>query len=255
MATGTQAADATGSTLPRRRQPTVLDHILGVTGELLITLGVLLLLFVGWQLWWTDIIANQAQSKLADSVRSGWSQHEPRENLPPPGDPQVLPQPEKSGHVFGMLHIPRFGSGWQPRPVLQGISLKELEDGFGHYKDTAMPGQVGNFAIAGHRVTYGRPMWAVEDLQPGDAIVAETEQGWYTYRVTGHEIVRPSKIEVIEPVPNQPGVAATERVMTITACHPKYSARERYIVHATFEKWQPRSYGEPDSLQRPKGVK
>ena len=253
MAVSTSASDAGGILRPRR-QPTVLDHIIGVTGELLITLGVLLLLFVGWQLWWTDIMANRAQSQLADSVRSGWAQAEPGRNLPPPGEPQVLPQPAEDGQAFGMLHVPRFGSQWQPRPIVQGTSLKVLEDGIGHYDDTAMPGQIGNFAIAGHRVTYGRPMWQVEELQVGDAIVAETEQGWYTYRVTGTEIVRPSQVGVIEPVPNQPGVPATERVMTITACHPKYSARQRFIVHATYEKWQPRSYGEPDSLERPAGV-
>lgn len=251
MAVDTQTAGAGGGT--HRRRPSVTDHILGVTGELLITLGVLLLLFVAWQLWWTDILADQAQSKLADSVRSGWSQQEV-EHRPPPGEPQVLPEPAESGQVFGMLHVPRFGAQWQPRPILQGISLAVLEDGIGHYEGTAMPGQIGNFAIAGHRVTYGRPMWQAEELQAGDAIVVETEQGWYTYRVTGHEIVRPNQVEVIEPVPNQPGVAPTQRVLTITACHPKFSARERLIVHATYEEWQPRSYGEPDSLERPPGV-
>lgn len=251
MAVSTRTAGAGGHT--RRPGPSVLDRILGVIGELLITVGVLLLLFVAWQLWWTDILAGQTQSRLADSVRAGWSQ-QAVDHRPPPGEPQVLVEPQEAGQVFGMLHIPRFGSGWPARPILQGISLRVLQDGFGHYEDTAMPGQVGNFAIAGHRVTYGRPMWQAEDLQVGDAIVVETEQGWYTYRVTGNEIVRPSQVEVIEPVPHQPGVAPVERVLTITACHPKFSARERLIVHATYEEWQPRSYGEPASLERPPGV-
>lgn len=252
MAVDTRATDVGPSRPPRRMS--ALDQVLGVVGEVLITLGVLLLLFVGWQLWWTDVIANQAQNRLADSVRAGWAEPAGQPRTPPPGEPVVPPQPAQEGETFGVLHVPRFGSDWQPRPLLQGIGLEVLEDGIGHYEDTAMPGQVGNFAIAGHRVTYGRPMWQVEELQNGDAIVVETAQGWYTYRVTGTEIVRPTDIGVVAPVPDQPGVTPTQRVMTITACHPKYSARQRFIVHAAYEQWQPRSHGQPDSLALPAGV-
>lgn len=238
-----------------RRRVSFFDRVLGVVGELLITAGVFLLLFVGWQLWWTDVVANQQQAAVGQDLRSQWKDPLASDSpiRAPVGDPMVLPEPSR-GTAFGFIHVPRFGSGWNARPILEGTSLDVLEEGVGHYKNTAMPGQVGNFAIAGHRVTYGRPMFQIEELQQGDAIVIETEQGWYTYRVSSTEIVRPTQTDVIAPVPGHRGQQPTERMLTITACHPKFSARERYIVHAAFDEWQPRSYGKPASLARPAGV-
>lgn len=237
-------------TVLAHREVSVLDRVIGVVGELLITAGVFLLLFVAWQLWWTDLVAARAQDQVATDLRGDWT------DTPPVGTteaPPVTAVPAE-GEAFGVLHIPRFGSGYQPRPILEGTSLNILEEGVGHYVGTAMPGAVGNVAIAGHRVTYARPFFQIEELQLGDAVVIETQDGWYTYRVTGTEIVSPRTVEVIAPVPNQPGVVPTERQLTLTACHPKYSARQRYIVHALFESWQPRTDGDPASLALPAGV-
>jgi sortase A len=228
-----------------------LDVALGLLGEVLITLGVLLLLFIGWQLWWTDFTAGQVQAQLTEQMRADWA-----DSAAPggsPSEPVVMAEPEE-GVAFGLVHIPRFGSGYEPKPVLQGTSADVLEEGMGHYVGTAMPGAIGNVAIAGHRVTYGRPLFQVEELQIGDAIVVETADGWFTYRVTGTEIVKPRQVDVIAPVPNQPGVAPTERQLTLTACHPQYSAKERFIVHALYDSWQPRIAGPPPSLALPEGV-
>ncbi|MCY7396240.1 MAG: class E sortase [Nocardioides sp.] len=229
----------------------------GVLGELLITLGVLLLLFVAWQLWWTDVRADMAQGERTDQLQQQWGGFEP-DDLPDPaepvdpGEPPVLPE-LAAGEAFGIVHVPRFGQGYQPRPVIEGTSQDLLKDGVGHYPGTALPGAVGNVALAGHRVTYGKPFNQVEELVEGDAVVLETEQAWFTYRVTTTKIVNPRDVDVIAPVPGDPTAVPTERMLTLTTCHPMFSARERYIVHAVLETWQPRSAGEPVALTQGAG--
>ncbi len=232
-------------TILRERRVSPLDVVLGFLGELLITLGVLVLLFVAWQLWWTDAVSNREQAAIATELTDSW---------PESSDQGPVSEPDW-GKAFAIVHIPRFGSDWQPRPLVEGTDLDVLAIGMGHYKGTAMPGQVGNFAIAGHRVTYGRPLFQVAELKEGDAVVVETRDGWYTYRVTTHEIVSPSDVDVIAPVPNHPGAEPTERMLTLTACHPKYSAKQRYIVYAKYESWQPRDGSQPPSLAPPQGVR
>jgi sortase A len=243
------------------RTGTALRTATGVLGELLITVGVLLLLFVAWQLWWTDVRADMAQGRTTDRLQQDWGSapDEPAPDDPSPGDlppaapapdlgdPPALPAPE-AGEAFAIVHVPRFGQGYQPRPVLEGTGQELLEDGVGHYAGTALPGAVGNVALAGHRVTYGKPFNQVAELVRGDAIVLETEQAWFTYRVTAQQVVSPRDVDVIAPVPGDPAAVPTERMLTLTTCHPMFSARERYVVHAVLEGWQPRSAGRPSAL-------
>ncbi len=225
----------------------------GALGELLITVGVLLLLFIAWQLWWTDVRADAAQEQRTDALQQEWGDLVPDDLPPDPevpadvGDPPALSAPD-AGEAFAIVHVPRFGDGYQPRPVLEGTSQTLLEDGVGHYPETALPGAVGNVGIAGHRVTYGKPFNQVAELVAGDAVVLETEDAWFTYRVTTSEIVDPRDVEVIAPVPGDPTAVPTERMLTLTTCHPMFSARERYVVHAVLDAWQPRSAGQPASL-------
>jgi len=250
------------------RAGTALRTATGVLGELLITLGVVLLLFVAWQLWWTDVRADMAQQETTDRLQQDWGDTPP-DALPAdpgalpadpgdppadpgdppadPGDPPAVPEPA-AGEAFAIVHVPRFGEGYQPRPVLEGTSQVLLKDGVGHYPGTALPGAVGNLALAGHRVTYGKPFNQVEELVEGDAIVVETEQAWFTYRVSDQEIVSPRDVDVIAPVPGDPAAVPDQRMLTLTTCHPMFSARERYIVHAVLDGWQPRSAGEPVAL-------
>ena len=227
-------------------------------GELFITAGLVLLLFVAWQLWWTDVVADRAQAEITENLTDQWGDGN-RETGPPAEPAQDFgPPPELAqaadGEPFAILRIPSFGPGWQERPILQGTSLDLLEDGVGHYDDdvvpggSAMPGGVGNFAVAGHRVTYGRPFNQIAELQPGDPIVVETADSWYVYRMRSSTIVTPNRVDVVAPVPEQPDAVPTERLMTLTACHPMYSARERFIVYAAMESWQPKSAGEPPAL-------
>ena len=151
------------------------------------------------------------------------------------------------GEAFAFLHIPRLGDDYA-RAIVEGTSQTELANGPGHYVDTAMPGEPGNLAVAGHRVGKGSPFLDLDTLLPGDPIVVETADGWYEYRVLGdpatgdlsvavdgvpgRRIVDPTDIAVIAPVPGQPGSAPAGSYLTLTTCHPKYSAAERLIVHA-----------------------
>lgn len=243
-----------------RRHRTVLASVIGVLGELLITLGVLLGLFVVWQLWWTDVVAVREQQEMIEDL--GWAEVTPAQDPgaePGPTDPRrhdaapVAAEPAVRT-TFATLRVPRWGEDYV-RTISQGTSRSQVLDelGIGHYVGTAMPGGVGNFAVAGHRVTYGKPFNRIEELVVGDALVVQTEDTWYVYRVAESAVVSPSQVDVIAPVPGQPGVAPTAATMTLTTCHPMYSARERYVVHAELDYWMPTSAGTPAELDPTSG--
>jgi sortase A len=216
-------------------------------GELFITLGVVLLLFVAWQLWWTDIAAGQTQRALTHTLERQWSQ--PQAPRPSGNGPSVDLKEIPMGDAFALIRIPRFGHDYV-RPILQGVELDILDKGVGHYPDSAKPGQVGNFAVAGHRVTYAKPFNQIAELKKGDAVVVETRDTWYVYRVQSHLVVTPDRVDVVAPVPEHPGQKPTERLMTMTACHPKFSARERYVVFSKLETVLPKTGGAiPDALR------
>lgn len=220
-------------------------------GELLVTAGAVLLLFTAWQLWWTDVVADREQAvttaALAEDWLSGASAVAGGSAPAAPAEPPALLAPAP-GEPFAVVHVPRFGPDWQARPVVEGISATDLEAGVGHYPGTALPGEVGNVALAGHRNTYGRPFHGIAELRPEDAVVLETAEGWFVYRATTAEVVLPSQVDVVAPVPGQPGAAPVERLLTLTACHPIASARERYIQYASFDRFVPRADGAPDEV-------
>jgi sortase A len=210
----------------------------------LITLGVLLLLFVTWQLWWTDVIANRQQAGTIQSLERdfGDSQHGGLG-----GDPALATLKNVPfGEAFAIVRIPRFGADYA-RPVIEGSSRDVLMKGVGHYPGTAMPGQVGNFAVSGHRTTYGRPFHNIDKLRQGDFIVVETKTNYVVYAVDRHVLVRPWQVEVIAPVPQHPGARPTAAMMTMTSCHPKYRATHRYVTFSHLVKVIPRSDGLPAS--------
>lgn len=223
--------------------------VLAVLGDLLVTAGVVLLLFVAWQLWWTDVAANREQEQTVHSLTREF------ERAPAPEVPATeKPAPVKFGSAFAILRIPRLGADFA-RPVLEGTTHDVLDSGVGHYTGTALPGAVGNFAVAGHRTTYGRPFHDIEKLRAGDRVVVETRTAYHVYVVRRHTIVAPSAVEVIAPVPQKPGAQPTGRWMTMTACHPKYSAAQRYVVFAELDHSYPRAEGLPvGTLAAPKGA-
>ena len=225
-------------------------QITGVIGEIMITLGVLLAAFLVWQLWWTDVVAEQHQREVIAHL--GWQAPAtaPLQPTLPSGPPPVILEPENEGETFATMFVPRWGDDYE-RPISQGINKKRVLDvlGIGHYPGTAMPGEVGNFAMAGHRNTYGKPFAKMAELQPGDPIVIRTQDTWYIYRVMQDPyVVKPKQVEVIAPVPNQPEATPTKAILTMTACHPIFSARERIIAHAELDYWAPVSAGTPVEL-------
>lgn len=223
--------------MSRSRRGGVVAGVAGVVGELLVTLGALVLLFLVWQLWWTDVESDRAQAATVSSL----SREFDAEPVAP--EPSAA-APELPGEAFAIVRVPRFGADYA-RPIVEGISTEDLAQGLGHYPGTAGPGEVGNFAVAGHRNTFGKPLTDIHLLQDGDRIVVETVDGWTVYVVTSHEIVRPSQSEVIAPVPGDRTAVPTKRLLTFTACHPRFSAKQRWIVHAELVETRTRAQGAP----------
>jgi sortase A len=217
-------------------------------GEVLITVGLLLLLFVAWQLWWTDVTANRTQASTIQALERGFGPSGlPERGIPGGTAPLATLTKVPFGEAFGIVRIPRFGADYA-RPVLQGTDTDTLTKGMGHYPGTAFPGQIGNFALAGHRTTYGRPLHNIDLLQKGDIIVVETKASYIVYAVARHVIVTPDHVEVIAPVPQVRGARPTQAWMTMTACHPKFSATQRYVVFARLVRNIPRAEGLPASF-------
>jgi sortase (surface protein transpeptidase) len=211
------------------------------TGEILVTGGLVVLLFVVYELFVTDLLTEQRQVELSQGLHEQW-------NRVPASPPEHV---SKVGDAFAVLHIARFGPDYE-RVVLEGTAEKQLSQGPGHYAGTAMPGEQGNVALAGHRVGKGSPFLELDLLQPGEPIVLETADSWFVYRVLGdpatgeftgdpsgipgQQIVRPEDVEVISPTPNAaPDAAPTGAYLTLTTCHPRYSARQRLVIHARLD--------------------
>jgi sortase A len=213
-------------------------------GQTLVTAGVVVLLFVVYEVWVTDLLTGQRQDELSSELQTQWDDAPAAQTG---GTFTGGPIEVEVGEPFAVVHVPRLGENWS-RVVVEGTGTAELEDGPGHYVGTVMPGEQGNFSVAGHRVGRGSPFLDLDQMRPGDPIVVETAEGWFTYQVLGDaatgdfaspsgipglQVVTPADVDVIAPTPGgTPEAAATGRYLTLTTCHPKYSARQRLIVHA-----------------------
>lgn len=211
-------------------------------GETLITIGLILLLFVSYELWITDIFQHHSQVALHHQIEKDWA------NPTPPQAPGI--QDVAIGSGIAVLRIPRLGANYDP-VIVEGVGTADLEKGPGHYPGTALPGQVGNFVVSGHRTTYGKPFTNLQEVKKGDAIVIETKDSWVTYTVTAQEIVQPTDIALISPVRSHPGEKATQRELTFTTCNPRFSAAQRLVVEADWTSTLPKSAGLPPALKVP----
>lgn len=221
-------------------------------GELLITFGVVAFLFVAWQLWIGDAIAGAQQHSQAQALSQSWSAPAANGGEAPtdaaPAEVPVMDAPDYA-EQFGVMYVPRFGSDWAFR-IANGVTRDDILDQglIGHYEDSVMPGDVGNSAYAAHRWGSAAPFDPIDKLVIGDAIVIETEEGWYTYRFRSLEYVQDTQVEVLLPVPQQPDVEAEGRYLTLTSCSPKLNMLERIIAYAVFDTFTPRSAGPPAAL-------
>lgn len=237
----------TRSALRNRPKATAGQRLLGGIGEILITLGIVLLLFVGWELWWTNIDANRAQSEVTSEfvqdLSVGDTEAEEEKDF---GPAPVTKIPD--GETFGIFYIPRFGKDYA-RPVTNGIGMDVLNSvGIGHYPETQSPGEKGNFAVAAHRQTHGQVFWDIDKFQNGDKIYLQTKKGFYTYEWRNTEIVYPSQGEVLLPVPNEPGTKPKSSTLTMTSCHPPFTTRMRIIAYSELESWRPADAGPPAEI-------
>lgn len=226
--------------------------VVGVLGEVLITGGVLVLLFLGWQVWLNDILVGGQQNTQALEQSQTWERGESAPpapaDRPDPGEPVIMAAQPIDDVQFANLIIPRFGADYS-RPVLGGVSISgALADGIGHYTGTQLPGEVGNVALAGHRTGWGAPLGDIANLTVGDSIYLETEDGWYRYVFRTFAYVMPTEVDVLEPVPENPGVVPTDRIITLTSCNPKLTAAERIIAYGIYDTWYPRAGGPPPEL-------
>ncbi len=201
-------------------------RVVGAFGRTLVGAGALVLLFVAYQLWGTGIREAQSQARLEDEfaelleeARAGPSTAEPPTAAAPPPPPPV-----SQGRAVAHLSIPAIGLD---KTVVEGVSLGDLKKGPGHYPETPLPGQAGNAAIAGHRTTYGAPFNRVDELVPGDEVFVETVQGRFRYVVHEQRIVEPTAVEILHD--------QDDDRLTLTACHPRYSAAQRIVVIALLD--------------------
>lgn len=205
----------------RQRFNTGLDLI----GKTLISTGVLLLLFVAYQLWGTGLAESQAQSKLKSQFITSTTPATPATDTP---TTTTLPPPPKKGDVVAQIIIDKIDVD---KFVIAGVGYKELEKGPGLFAGSPLPGQLGNVSIAGHRTTFGAPFGRVNELVKGDRIVMKTSRGEFVYLVTGAPtIVKASDVDVIRTVD------PTRAILTLVTCHPKWTSENRMIISAELVK-------------------
>lgn len=244
--------------------------VVGVLGELLITAGVLVLLFIGWQLWFTELTVGHELKNEATQQNQEWNEQaaatptpsptpsddptEPTEPVDPVAQEPPVETAPANAKRLGMLIVPRWGADYY-RTIAEGIGVGDVlnKGKLGHYPSTAMPGAVGNFAIAAHRMGHGGSLHHINELQLGDHIYVETASGWYEYEFRNLEFVHPTGVGVLDPVPQSPETPATERYITLTSCNPQYTSNERIIAYGVFMQFFPRdanaaNFGAPDEI-------
>ncbi|MFJ9622803.1 class E sortase [Streptomyces sp. NPDC101181] len=233
--------------------------------ELCVTVGTLIVLFVAYVLFWTGVKAADAAEGEIDTLHGQWGAREPVTPAPPPAPPpasggaspssspsgsaeppsSAAPAPYRAGKPFATMRIPRFGSGWE-WPVLENTEVSTLRKGLGHYSGTARPGETGNFAVAGHRRTYGDPFKDFPELRPGDAVIVNDGATWFTYRVVKEPYrTVPGDTAVVDPVPRGSGFEEPGRYLTLTTCEPEWGSSHRLIAWAHLDATRPVSEGKP----------
>ncbi|MEU2267381.1 class E sortase [Streptomyces olindensis] len=225
----------------RARKPGAAVVASRAIGEVFITTGVLMLLFVTYQLWWTNVRAHAQAGKEASSLQDDWA------------NGKRNPGAFEPGQGFAILHIPKLDV---VVPIAEGTSNKGVLDRgmVGHYAEgalkTAMPGdKTGNFGLAGHRNTHGEPFRYINRLTPGDPIVVETQDEYYVYKMASIlPVTSPSNTSVLNPIPAGSGFTEPGRYITLTTCTPEFTSKYRMIVWGKMVEERPRSKGKPDAL-------
>lgn len=218
-----------------------------LVGELLLSAGFLILLYMVYSLWFTNVAAQQATVVSADRFLEqvqAQIEHasepspepvpssEPAETSPTAEEastPTDKPAPFVPVEPFALLYIPRLQSDVWAEPLVEGIYYRALASGVGHYPTTEMPGAVGNFAMAGHRATNGEPFARFERLQAGDKVYVQSLEGWFEYELVKDKIVQEDEVWVLADTPKDQGFAPGSRLITLTTCDPRWNSYQRWV--------------------------
>jgi sortase A len=200
---------------PQRQVPFgVVRRAIGWLGQGMITLGVLILLFVAYQLWGTNLAEARSQDALKQDFKI----------IPGDVDPDKALPPSPDGEAVAVIKLPKIHV---EKVVVEGVGVPDLKKGPGHYPGTPMPGQPGNAAIAGHRTTYGAPFNQLDKMAVGDPVIISTKQGTFEYETTELKVIKPSQVEVLDNT--------EDNRLTLTTCNPRYSATQRLVLTAALK--------------------
>lgn len=228
---------------------------LGVIGELLITFGVLVLLFLGWQVWINNAILARDQEIASTELEQQWSEGRDPQQKPAEENKDYGPAPAFSAvaanEKFATIFIPRLGED-STRVIINSTDLPSaLDKGYyGRYEQSQWPGQPGNFALAVHRTGNGSPFATSTEFRAGDKIYVQTELGYYTYVFRNYEYVLPTSVDVLQPIPGSNAATNQQQsIITITTCNPLLGDAERLIIYGVLESWRPLEAGPPSEMK------
>lgn len=218
---------------------------LSAVGLVLLLAGVGCLGYVVYQLFGTNVVSEHAFKQEVSQLHHQWQQptgptkkadtDQTHTDQTQADQAKTAKTKAVPGDAIALLRIPRFSSSYEV-PVLEGTDLDTLATGVGHYANTAMPGQIGNFAVAGHRITHGQPFSKLEELRKGDTVVVETRTATYTYRLgTAPRDLTVNEDEgwVLDPVPGKPTVAPSRAMITLTTCQDLFHSPDRSVGFGT----------------------
>lgn len=234
--------------VPSSPRPSTGERVLQCSIGVIFTIVILLLAQIGWMFVGHDLDSIHTQEASAKKVSLGQQVDLDTTRIAQPqsGDVPVDGMPSHT-QIIGWMYIPKIESGWK-RAIQQGTDQVVLDNqGIGHYEQTVMPGDVGNSAYAGHRT--GGDLGYIDRLETGDAIVIQTAEHWYVYKMTESWVTDPSDAGVLNNSESNPDA----RELTLTTCHPlsvwaNESSKHRYIARAEFSYWANVKDGIPAEL-------
>ncbi len=221
----------------RRQEDKRGNPVFTVLGVIFLVVGVGALGYVAWEYFGTNITSNQAMGDKSKNLRDEWdSAPEPEgqtEEAAPEG--QTTTASYVPGDAVALLRVPRFGDDYEV-PIVAGTDVESLKEGVGWYDASVGPGEIGNFALAGHRITNGEPFAKALELQPGDEVIVETRDAIYTYTMDTSPAdltVEDTETWVLDPVPGKPDETPTKAIITITTCQDLFHSVDRSIGFGT----------------------
>jgi sortase A len=224
---------------PRGRGDRRRTSVVAIVGVALLLAGLVCLGWVGYQLVGTDVVAERSFDRETQELQGQWASP-PATFASTSADADRPAVQRVPGSAVALLRVPRFGDDFEV-PVVAGTDLKDLSRGVGHYDGTASPGQVGNFALAGHRITHGQPFAKLLTLRKGDRVVVETREAVFTYVMDDSPAdltVKDTAGWVLDPVPEQPGATPTRPLITLTTCQDLFHSPDRSVGFGHLERTQ-----------------